>query len=108
MPTARFDQGKPVRVRIAYTKLGRAAFRGHLDLVRLLPRIFRRLDLPMFYSQGFHPKPDMTFGPALPLGVASHTEYLDVKLIETLDSIRRPSVSGCSVRAWRASSSRMP
>ncbi len=39
-----FDQGKPVRVRIAYSKLGRAAFRGHLDLVRLLPRIFRRLD----------------------------------------------------------------
>jgi radical SAM-linked protein len=72
-----------VRVRIAYSKLGRAAFRGHLDLVRLLPRIFRRLDLPMFYSQGFHPKPDMTFGPALPLGVASHAEFLDVKLIET-------------------------
>ncbi|MFT3921394.1 MAG: TIGR03960 family B12-binding radical SAM protein [Myxococcales bacterium] len=82
-PTANFDQGKPVRVRIAYTKLGRAVFRGHLDLVRLLPRIFRRLDLPMYYSQGFHPKPEMTFGPALPLGVASHTEYVDVKLIET-------------------------
>jgi len=54
-----------------------------LDLVRLLPRIFRRLDLPMYYSQGFHPKPEMTFGPALPLGVASHSEYVDVKLIET-------------------------
>jgi hypothetical protein len=37
----------------------------------------------MFYSQGFHPKPDMTFGPALPLGVASHAEFVDVKLIET-------------------------
>lgn len=81
-PTANFDQGVPLRVRIAYTKLGRAAFRGHLDLVRLLPRIFRRLDLPMYYSQGFHPKPEMTFGPALPLGVASHAEYVDVKLIQ--------------------------
>jgi radical SAM family uncharacterized protein/radical SAM-linked protein len=82
-PTANFDQGTPLRVRIMYTKLGRAAFRGHLDLVRLLPRIFRRLDLPMFYSQGFHPKPEMMFGPALPLGVASFAEYVDVKLIET-------------------------
>ncbi|MEY4508937.1 MAG: hypothetical protein RLZZ450_1059, partial [Pseudomonadota bacterium] len=82
-PTANFDQGKPVRVRIAYTKLGRAAFRSHLDLVRLLPRIFRRLDLPMYYSQGFHPKPEMMFGPALSLGVASFAEYVDVKLIET-------------------------
>jgi radical SAM family uncharacterized protein/radical SAM-linked protein len=81
-PTVNFDQGKPVRVRIGYTKLGRAAFRSHLDFVRLLPRMFRRLDLPMYYTQGFHPKPDMSFGPALPLGVASLSEYLDVKLPE--------------------------
>lgn len=82
VPTAKFDQGKPMRVRIAYTKLGRAAFRSHLDLVRLLPRMFRRLDLPMYYSQGFHPKPEMMFGPALPLGVASFAEYVDAKLCE--------------------------
>jgi radical SAM family uncharacterized protein/radical SAM-linked protein len=91
-PTAQFDQGKPLRVRIAYTKLGRAAYRSHLDLVRLLPRIFRRLDLPMYYSQGFHPKPEMTFGPALPLGVASHAEYVDVKLIAA------PGIDEASVR----------
>jgi radical SAM family uncharacterized protein/radical SAM-linked protein len=83
MPTASFDQGKPVRVRIGYEKLGRAAFRSHLDFVRLLPRMFRRLDLPIYYTQGFHPKPDMSFGPALPLGVASLAEYLDIRLIET-------------------------
>jgi radical SAM family uncharacterized protein/radical SAM-linked protein len=82
IPSAKFDQGRPMRVRIAYTKLGRAAYRSHLDLVRLLPRIFRRLELPMYYSQGFHPKPEMTFGPALPLGVASQAEYVDVKLAE--------------------------
>jgi radical SAM-linked protein len=68
---------------VAYTKLGRAAYRSHLDLVRLLPRIFRRLELPMYYSQGFHPKPELSFGPALPLGVASQAEYVDVKLVET-------------------------
>jgi radical SAM-linked protein len=93
VPTAHFDQGKVLRVRIGYTKLGRAAYRSHLDLVRLLPRIFRRLDLPMYYSQGFHPKPEMTFGPALPLGVASQAEYVDVKLIEA------PGITEESVRA---------
>jgi radical SAM-linked protein len=92
-PTAQFEQGKFMRVRIAYTKLGRAAYRSHLDLVRLLPRIFRRLDLPMYYSLGFHPKPEMTFGPALPLGVASQAEYMDVKLVEA------PGISEESVRA---------
>jgi radical SAM-linked protein len=34
------------------------------------------------YSEGFHPKPDLSFGPALSLGVASLDEYVDVKLID--------------------------
>jgi radical SAM family uncharacterized protein/radical SAM-linked protein len=80
-PTAQFDQGRPLRVRITYAKLGRAAYRSHLDLVRVLPRMFRRLELPMYYSQGFHPKPEMSFGPALPLGVSSTAEVVDVKLL---------------------------
>ncbi|HEY8427992.1 MAG TPA: TIGR03936 family radical SAM-associated protein, partial [Sandaracinaceae bacterium] len=73
-------QGRPVRVRIAFAKLGRAAYRGHLDLVKVLPRIFRRAGLPLYYSAGFHPKPEMTFAPALSLGIASLDEYVDVKL----------------------------
>jgi radical SAM family uncharacterized protein/radical SAM-linked protein len=92
-PSAQFDQGRPLRVRVAYTKLGRAAYRSHLDLVRLLPRIFRRLELPLYYSQGFHPKPEMSFGPALPLGVASCAEYVDVKLVET------PGLDEAAIRA---------
>jgi radical SAM family uncharacterized protein/radical SAM-linked protein len=80
MPPARPDQGAAVRVRLGYRKLGRAAFSSHLDLVRLLPRLFRRLDLPVYYSLGFHSKPVMMFGPALSLGVASLHEYVDVKL----------------------------
>ncbi len=35
----------------------------------------------MFYSQGFHPKPEMMFGPALSLGVSTLDEYVDVKLV---------------------------
>jgi len=34
-------------VRIRFAKVGRAAFLGHLDLVRLLSRSFRRADLPL-------------------------------------------------------------
>lgn len=79
-PPAPIAQGKPLRVRLRYAKLGRAAYRGHLDLVRVLPRIFRRAGMPLYYSAGFHPKPEMTFGPALSLGIASLSEYVDVKL----------------------------
>jgi radical SAM family uncharacterized protein/radical SAM-linked protein len=79
-PPQRPDQGASIRVRLGYRKLGRAAFHSHLDLVRLLPRLFRRLQLPVYYSLGFHSKPVMMFGPALSLGVASLGEYVDVKL----------------------------
>jgi radical SAM family uncharacterized protein/radical SAM-linked protein len=81
----RLVQGEPRRYRFVYEKLGAAAFLSHLDLIRALPRSFRRLDLPLFYSQGFHPKPDMTFGPALSLGVASLCEVVDIKVAADLE-----------------------
>jgi radical SAM-linked protein len=65
-----------------FTKTGPAALLGHLDLIRELPRVIRRAGAKTAYSQGFHPKPEMSFGPALSLGVASLNEYLDVKLID--------------------------
>ncbi len=79
-PRASFAQGEPQRYRIAFRRTGRAAFESHLALVRLIPRVFRRAELPMFYSQGFHPKPEMIFGPALSLGVTTLDDYVDVKL----------------------------
>ncbi len=80
-----FTQGEARRYRFAFTKVGTSAFLSHLDLIRALPRAFRRLALPLYYSAGFHPKPDMTFGPALSLGVSSLGEVVDVKLTADLD-----------------------
>jgi radical SAM family uncharacterized protein/radical SAM-linked protein len=73
------------RFRLSYRKVGPLAFLGHLDLIRALPRVFRRIEIAMAYSQGFHPKPDLTFGPALSLGVPSMDEYVDVKLMADID-----------------------
>jgi radical SAM family uncharacterized protein/radical SAM-linked protein len=91
-PRAQFAQGEPKRYRIAYERTGRAAFESHLDLVRLVPRVFRRAELPMFYSQGFHPKPEMMFTPALALGVATLDDYVDVKLAVDVDPERLPDL----------------
>jgi radical SAM family uncharacterized protein/radical SAM-linked protein len=66
--------------RIRFAKVGRAAFLGHLDLVRLLARSFRRADLPLAMTRGFSPKPRLVFGPALGLGVPSLGELMDVDL----------------------------
>jgi radical SAM family uncharacterized protein/radical SAM-linked protein len=76
------DQGPSIRVRVGYRKLGRVAYTSHLDLVRSFPRILRRAGLPLHYTEGFHPKPQLTFGPALAVGTSSLAEYLDIRLRE--------------------------
>jgi len=81
----RIEQGEARRYRFAYTKTGPSAYLAHLDLIRALPRSFRRVGLPLFYSSGFHPKPEMTFGPALSLGVFSIGEVVDVKMTDDID-----------------------
>ncbi|MGO8992707.1 MAG: TIGR03960 family B12-binding radical SAM protein [Polyangiaceae bacterium] len=86
-PPPRIVQGEPRRYRFEYTKLGPSAFLSHLDLIRALPRAFRRLELPLYYSSGYHPKPEMMFGPALSLGVASLGELIDVKVTADIDPV---------------------
>jgi radical SAM family uncharacterized protein/radical SAM-linked protein len=80
VPSPQFTQGAGTRYRLRYTKLGRAAFISHLDLMRLLQRVFRRAGVPVSYTLGFHPKPNMSYGPALGLGVASLGELFEVRL----------------------------
>jgi radical SAM-linked protein len=85
-PAPEFTQGEGVRYRLRYTKLQRAAFISHLDVMRLLARIFRRADVPVNYTLGFHPKPNMTFAPALGLGVPSFGELVDVRCDLEIDA----------------------
>lgn len=63
-----------------YEKLGPAVFRGHLDLVRLFPRILKRSKIPVRITQGFHPMPDVIYGPALSLGSSSLDEKLELRI----------------------------
>ncbi|MDP3278398.1 MAG: TIGR03960 family B12-binding radical SAM protein [Deltaproteobacteria bacterium] len=84
-PPTTMVQGAARRVRLSFERLGRSAFHGHLDLVVLVPRVFRRAGIEVFYSQGFHPKPELVFGPALALGIATFDEYVDVKLAQDVD-----------------------
>ncbi|MFH0809686.1 MAG: TIGR03960 family B12-binding radical SAM protein [Pseudomonadota bacterium] len=70
----------PRRLRIHYAKLEGARYLSHLEMVRLMYRAFRRAGIPVAYTQGFHPLPRLSFGKALPVGVESLAEYLDVEL----------------------------
>lgn len=73
-----------MRVRITFTKQGALRYIGHLDLHRLWERAMRRADLPIAYSQGFHPQPKISLATALPLGFSSRGEVLDVRLNEDI------------------------
>lgn len=92
--------GPAARWRLRYRKTGPAALLGHLDFIRELPRVIRRAGVRTAYTEGFHPKPDMSFGPALAVGLASLDEYLDIKLIdapdpeELLERLNRASAPG--------------
>jgi len=97
-PNTDSGQGEPARYRLRYSKLGPAAFLSHLDLVRHLPRAFRRAGMEIFYSRGFHPKPGLSFGPALGLGIPSLGELMDVDLEHTVPGVRTWDVIDDSTR----------
>lgn len=69
-----------MRIRITFTKQGPLRYTGHLDLHKLWERAARRAELPLAYSQGFHPQPKMSLAAALPLGFSSTCEVLDMRL----------------------------
>lgn len=69
-----------MRLQITFSKQGPLRYTGHLDLHRLWERAARRAELPLAYSQGFHPQPKMNLAAALPLGFSSRCEILDMKL----------------------------
>jgi radical SAM-linked protein len=76
------------RYRGRFEKTGRMRFLGHLDLMRLLIRAFRRAKIRLVHSQGFHPKPKLAFGPALGVGIESRAEHLDFEARDYLEAER--------------------
>jgi radical SAM-linked protein len=69
-----------MRIQITFSKQGALRYTGHLDLHKLWERAARRAELPLAYSQGFHPQPKMNIAAALPLGFSSRCELLDMRL----------------------------
>lgn len=70
------------RVRFRFTKTGPASLLSHLETVAALHRAFRAAGVALAYSQGYHPHPRLTLGPALPLGTESLAELGDLKVLE--------------------------
>jgi radical SAM-linked protein len=83
---AQADSAAPLRVRIRFSKQGDLRLISHRDLVRTLERLFRRAEIDVRQSEGFHPKPRMMFPSALSLGIAGLNEVVDVDLAGQIGS----------------------
>jgi radical SAM family uncharacterized protein/radical SAM-linked protein len=70
------------RYRIGFSKIGPMSFISHLDMQKVLARIFKRAGVEVAYSKGFRPKPMFSFGPALSLGISSLNEFFEVKVLK--------------------------
>lgn len=74
-----------MRQRLRYGKTGKVRFLSHRDMARVWERALRRAGVRVAYSEGFSPRPKLSFGLALSTGYESLGEYLDVDLVDDLD-----------------------
>ena len=69
-----------MRIRFRFSKLGKIRFTSQRDVARMWERALRRAEMPLAYTEGFSPRPQLSFGLALPTGAESLAEYVDVAL----------------------------
>jgi len=75
----RREEPEPVqRLRFRFARRGAVRLLSHLETINVFIRALRRAQMPLSYSQGFHPQPKLAFGAALPVGMESEGEYADV------------------------------
>jgi len=68
------------KLRIRFEKTGRAIYISHLDLMKMMQRAFSRAELPLKYSEGFNPHPQISIALPLSVGMSSICELMDFKL----------------------------
>ena len=71
-------------VRLRFSKTGQAKYISHLDTNRVFSRAFARAKINLWYTQGFNPRPYMSFSLPLSLGVESYCENVDIRIIDDL------------------------
>lgn len=78
-------------MRIFYSKMEQAKYFGHLEMMNIFLRAIRRAGIPVRFSEGFHPKPKISFDDPLPIGMESRKEAF---YIEVSDEIKPQAIPG--------------
>lgn len=69
-----------IRIQIYYAKEGALRYTGNLDIHKIWERVFRRANLSLAYSQGFHPQPRLNQANPLALGITGRNELIEAWL----------------------------
>lgn len=77
--------------RLLFSKIGRAKYISHLDLMRTFQRAFFRADIPIKHTEGFNPHAFVSIALPLSVGFSSECEILEFGL---LDGVSMDEVSG--------------
>lgn len=84
------------RIRLRFSKTGKAKFISHLDLVSTMRRALLRAGIRLDYSEGFNPHPYLSVALPLQVGCGSVCELMDFGSLEDItDDGARPE--GCEV-----------
>mgnify|MGYP005851645137 CR=1 FL=1 len=73
-----------MRILLTLTKGERVKYLSHRDYIRAFEMALRRSRLPIAYSEGFNPRPRLSFGLAIGVGVTSEDEKIAIDLIDSL------------------------
>ena len=87
-PTTEETQPKdnPTTYVVNFKKMGKARFLGHLEMMKVFTRSLRRAQVPLKYSNGFHPMPKVSFADTLPMGMQSENEHMRVILTQEMEA----------------------
>ena len=79
------------KLRLRFSKTGRAIYISHLDLMHTLQRAFSRAGYQLDHSEGFNPHPVLSIALPLSVGTSSLCEVLDFRLTADADPTEIPA-----------------
>jgi radical SAM family uncharacterized protein/radical SAM-linked protein len=80
---------------LQYRKEGPARFLSHLNVMKLMERALLRAGIALRFTQGFNPHPKIVSSPAIPLGMASRSEYIQFETWENLTAGVLARINDC-------------
>lgn len=93
--------------RLRFARREPAIWLAHLDMMRTFERSIRRANLPIAWSHGFNPRPQMMFALPIGVGMATEDDYVDLELTAAIDPaelvarLNQNLPAGLTIRAAR-------